>query len=878
MAKTKEQKKALKELDLNKKKKKKLSKPVLIILLAVIVLAAGYGIRYLIRYTFFNGYKDYLTDYEYTPGTEFKALSDKDKNVPDMALAAETDKLKLYVDVKTGVTAVYDKRNGEITYSNPPGADSDGIANGTNKNYMKSQLIVDYFNTQRLESSFDSYSQSVAFDQLEAEAIPDGVRIKYTIGDTTAKTGIVPMYISKDTLEDVLAKLDDEGATYTKKKFKKSDVAPDYMELLESAASGASQIRKLNQYFEQAGFTKEDYEREMLGSGVEGAVPITFVIPVDYNLKDDYLEVCVPMKGVEENGGGAIYKIQLLGFFGAAGKDEEGYMLVPNGSGSIINFNNGKAKMKVGNDYSEYIYGIDPLAAEYTVMEVTEDAKLSLFGIFRKNSSILATIEDGASLANVSANVAGEVNEYNNVFTTFILRGNDKLAMFGSTGSEADLPIVEKNYYDSQLKIRYTFLSKEYEGYSGAANYYRERLINEGVLTPNNASGDIKLYYDILGGVERTNYFLGTQYRSLYPMTTFDEAGDIAKELSEAGVTNQVMNYQGWSAGGYNHDVLNKIKVPRKLGGEDDLEKLDKTMRNLGGMLYIDCAFQKVSYVSSRYSKTNESSRYYGSSYVAEFGVVSPVTLRRTAALGYAENIYYLVSPKFLIRYTENFAEDVEDIKVSGISLRDLGNELHSDKRRSNVINREQALDVVVGQLGLMKDTGKNVMVNDGNIYSFGYADDIINAPVSDNDYYVIDESVPFYEMLIHGCIDYSGYLINLADTTDKQSIILNLIEYGASPHFVFSKESSSELKLTGVNNMYSTTYDNWKDYALEIYNETNKALSEVNGAFIVQHEIKDGVTVVTYSNGKKIYINYGSKAVTVDGITVEPKNYAIGG
>ena len=51
MAKTKEQKKALKELDLNKKKKKKLSKPVLIILLAVIVLAAGYGIRYRIRYT-----------------------------------------------------------------------------------------------------------------------------------------------------------------------------------------------------------------------------------------------------------------------------------------------------------------------------------------------------------------------------------------------------------------------------------------------------------------------------------------------------------------------------------------------------------------------------------------------------------------------------------------------------------------------------------------------------------------------------------------------------------------------------------------------------------------------------------------------------------
>ena len=314
MAKTKEQKKALKELDLKQKKKFKINKTTLIVLAAILVVVGIWGVRYLIKYALYNGYEKYITDYDYVEGTEFKPLSDSGKNVPDMVLAAESDSLKLYADVKSGMIAVYDKRNGETIYSNPVDAENDGIANGTNKNYLKSQLVVTYFNTQRLESVFDSYSMAVALNQLEAQSIPDGIRIIYTIGDTSSETGIVPQYISKDTLNDVMSKLDDSGASFVKKKYVDSDVADDYLELLQSAVKGPSQIRKLNTYFEQAGFTKEDYEREMMGSGVEGAVPITFEIPIDYTLKDDYIEATVPMKGVKENGGGSIYKIQLLGF------------------------------------------------------------------------------------------------------------------------------------------------------------------------------------------------------------------------------------------------------------------------------------------------------------------------------------------------------------------------------------------------------------------------------------------------------------------------------------------------------------------------------------------------------------------------------------
>lgn len=859
-------------------KKMRTSKKILIAFISIIAaVILIFLARWLIRYYFYNGYQNELSSYSYEEGGEFQAISETKSDVADMVLAAENDTLKLYVNTSSGAVAVVDKRNGNITYSNPTDADEDSIASGTNKAYLKSQLIVDYFNTTRTQGTFDSYSYCAERGQLEVESIANGVRFLYTMGDLSSETGIVPRYISADTLEKVMERMSEEGRTFTKKKYTESKVADNYYELLESAVKGASQLRKLNNYFTEAGFTEEEYIAEMEGSGVEGLIPISFEIPLEYRLDGDAVDVSIPLSEVKENGGGSIFRIQMLRYFGAAGTEEEGYMLVPNGSGSLINFNNGKTGT---SPYSEYVYGLDPLSAEYTVRENTTDTKLALYGIFRKDSAVFATIEDGASYALLTAYVSGKVNEYNFVYPTFVVRGNDKLSMFGTTGNEADIPIVETNHYDADLTVKYTMLTEENADYSSAANYYRDRLVREGKLTAEETTGDdLKFYYDVLGGVGMTKFFLGTQYQGMYAMTTFEEAEDIYTDLYDSGITKQVMNFQGWMNRGYYHDVANKIKIPHALGGKSDLEALSSRMAADGNTFYADVAFQKVTFISKRYSYGNETSRYYGAGYVAEFGLVNPATLRQTSGLGYEENHYYLISPKFLHRYTDAFAKKIGKYDISGISLRDLGNELHSDKKRTHIIDREAALDVVTAALGDMKDTGKSILLNAGNDYAFGYADDMINVPLSSNDYYIIDETVPFYEMLIHGYIDYAGSVINLSDTYEKSDIVLNLVENGAAPHFMFSWENSSDIKTTALNRFYSTSYENWKDDAVAIYNEVNGALKYVTGAAMIKHETLDsGVKAVTYSNGVVIYINTGNSDKTVNGVTVPAKGYLVGG
>ena len=103
---------------------------------------------------------------------------------------------------------------------------------------------------------------------------------------------------------------------------------------------------------------------------------------------------------------------------------------------------------------------------------------MGLFALCKENATILATIEDGASLTSITAGVAGNVNNYNYVYPSFVIRGSETLEMFGTTGNEANLPIVEPAPYDHPLTVRYTFLDAAHSGYVGVATPSSAKVSN----------------------------------------------------------------------------------------------------------------------------------------------------------------------------------------------------------------------------------------------------------------------------------------------------------------------------------------------------------------------------------------------------------------
>ena len=845
-------------------------------LAAAAIVGLCYLAYYLLRFTWFDRYTQYLSAYTYEDGMELQVQKKSLPGYKNYKLVTESDCLELYLNQKTSDVAVLDKRNGEVTFAAPPDADDDPVANASNRNYLKSHIIVNYFNASRKEGIYDSYSMAVERDQVRYESLENGLRVTYQMGDFSNSMGLVPMYMSKEKFEEISAALPQSDAEAFARYYTENSDVSGMRQLLKAARNNKNTKKKLTAMFEAVGFTEEDCVEQMALAGSAVSVPISITVPLEYRLEDDHLDVSVPVCGIEETGGASVFRIQLLRNFGAQDSTGSGYLVVPNGDGSIIHFNNGKTNIGAGN-YSQFVYGIDLLAADYTVLENSNDVTMSLFGLCKENATILATIEDGASLASITAGVSGNINNYNYVYPSFVVRGSETLEMFGTTGNEASLPIVEPKPYDHNLMVRYTFLDEDHRGYVGIASYMRQRLIDQGVLQEKEENGDIKLYYDVLTGVEMTEYFLGKQYMGLTAMTTFDQAGQMVDILAGLGVQNQTVNLQGWFNGGYYHDVADRIRVPGKLGGKSGLEALNQKVSENGGSLYTDVALQKVSFDSKRFNYQAESSKYFGSGYVASFGQVNPATLRQTSSLGYYETKYDLISPKFLVRYAEAFAEKIQSYDVAGISLRDLGSSLHSDKKRSEQITREEALDVVLAELGNLEETGKKIMVSRANDYAWKVADDIINLPLDDNDYILIDDNIPLYEMIVHGCIDYCGGIYNLTDSHNDREQLLTMLEYGASPHFLFTWQETTEMKYSGMNRCYSTSFDTWAPKAAEVYSEVNAVLGQVSGEQMVSHEIlENGIRKVVYGNGITIFINYSGQERNAEGVTVPGMGYTV--
>ena len=92
-------------------------------------------------------------------------------------------------------------------------------------------------------------------------------------------------------------------------------------------------------------------------------------VPLELTLADDGLCCRVLTDEIMEGGNYRLYALTLLPYFGAAGKGDTGYLFVPDGSGAIIRFDNGKAGL---TQYRASLYG-----RNYTSDRLTDSRRSS---------------------------------------------------------------------------------------------------------------------------------------------------------------------------------------------------------------------------------------------------------------------------------------------------------------------------------------------------------------------------------------------------------------------------------------------------------------------------------------------------------------------
>ena len=125
-----------------------------------------------------------------------------------------------------------------------------------------------------------------------------------------------------------------------------------------------------------------------------------------------------------------------------------------------------------------------------------------------------------------------------------------------------------------------------------------------------------------------------------------------------------------------------------------------------------------------------------------------------------------------------------------------------------------------------IKDSGKNIIINEGNDYAAPYSDLVTNMDLAGSEYTIIDKKVPFYQMALHGFVNYTGEALNL--TQNPEDELLKSVEYGAGLSFTMMKASTFELQNTLYTEYFGANYDAWHQKAVDIYTRYNEEMGHV--------------------------------------------------
>lgn len=795
----------------------------------------------------------------------------------------ENDSLKFVMDAATTQFEVTDKNSGAVWASNPSGAEADELALASEKSNLCSTLLLTYSTINGVDTLYNNYHYSIENGIYDIEQGEDYIKVCYSIGETEREY-IIPPIIKAQRMEELMAAMSKGDATRVSDYYKKYDInhlgkKDNKEELLAKypimetevvyvlRPTAKDNIRtKMEEYFQAAGYTPEEYAQDKeLDQSVSASDKPVFNVNMVYRLDGKDLLVDIPLEEISYREDYPVYSLTVLPYFGAAGMEENGYMIVPEGGGAVIDFNNGKTSQ---SSYYVNVYGWDMAQDREAVVHETR-ACFNVFGEAKEGSSFICILEEGAAYASIQADISGKNNSYNYVNAAYSLVHREQYDVSDRTTSA--MFIYEDALPQEHLVQRYRFMDSD--DYTDMAAQYRDYLLarHEGYMTLNEDT-QAPVLVEIVGAVDKVKQIVGVPVSKPLELTTCKEAQQIVAELSGMGLGNMSVKLTGWLNGGVQQKVLEKTKLVSELGGKKDFRAMVSSATDAGADVYLD-GITNYAYDSGLFDG------FFAQTDAARFVSKEKAELYPYNTVSYnkreSQDSYYLLRGALIPEMARNLAA-VADKYGAGVSFHDYGSELSSDFYRKDPLSRQAALNQQAAQLKEMKDSGKGIMLNRGNDYAAPCADMIANMDLNGAKYTIIDRTIPFYQFALHGYVNYTGEPLNL--TQNEEEVLLKSAEYGAGLSFTMMKETAFTLQNTLYSEYFGADYDAWRDRAVELYTRYNEQLGHVFHQRMTDHEfITDLLTCTTYEDGTKVYVNYGySDSGTGDGVTVPARDYMV--
>ena len=797
-------------------------------------------------------------------------------------VSIENDQLLLEMDGSTTQFTVKHKESGKVWYSNPADRAKDPVAHGVNSDMLSATITLTYM-TSAGENEINNYTYSMVNQNFDIVRESDtSILVKYAIGKIEREY-LIPHAITEErynAFADKMSKIDKKKLSgfYTAMNEKQLSEAANLDELIAQYPNiengnlyilkdsiDAKGKEKLEGYFAKVGYTREEYEidEQEVTEKTSKNGPY-FNVDVRYKLENGDLIVEIPYSSVTYESDYPLVYVSVLPMFGAGGTDQEGFILVPEGSGGIIRYNNGKLSQNV---YAANFYGWDYGNERTEAVSETENA-FCVFGMSHEDGSFICINEGAGSYGSIYADISGRLNSYNFCYSKYNLLHYGRFKLSGRTNEL--VPMYEKVLPDDTVIQRYRFLPDN--TYVGMAEAYGDYLRSRNVLKNESADADMPIHVELIGAINKMVPKMGMPVDSVVATTTFDQGREIMGELLDAGVKHLNIRMTGWMNGGVRQKVLTSVHTLGELGGDSGMKKLISAAKEKDVNLYFD----GISCFAYNSDLTNG---FLASAHAAKFTTRDLVKLYPYDIITFQQMTwsepYYLVKPRVASGYAENLINSLVTRGADGVAFRDVGNLLSADYNYKDTVTREEVKAMNVDTLRTAQEKGLRISIKEGNDYALPYADLITDINLTGNGYAIIDESVPFYEIAIHGLKNYTGEAINLAG--DYMNHLLECAEYGAGLNFSLMKEDTSILQDTAYSCYAGASWDRWKESLVPMITRYQNEMKGLNSIRITDHEILTrDIHVTTYEDGTKVYVNYSDKDYRTSGNTVPARDYLV--
>lgn len=538
-------------------------------------------------------------------------------------------------------------------------------------------------------------------------------------------------------------------------------------------------------------------------------------VPVSYELVDGALSVKVNCDHIYNGtqGKAKLCGIELLPYFCADSEDAKGdYLLLSEGSGAIVDLSE---KAESFDEISLKVYGEDPAVPAGDKAQVL----LGAFGRKWGEGAFVCLVNQGDTICEIRASKALKSGGYNRVGAYFALR---------PTLIKDDYIYVAEDAYQGEIELCYRFLGTDNADYTGMAAAVREQLIRNGDLSEKVTDEKTPYSFNLtLVMSENTQNKKGEDI--LRGMTSFSEGYELLASLKAKGFENINVYLDGI----YTKGTVRTVDV---CGDKNELERFAGFAENDSISLFAET---EILCSAAGNIRTIDSEKLEYSSFA---GIEKK----------FSELISSLRKQNFIGAYVSD---------GSKILLSD-----YSGANTADRLNVKNSLFSFFASLS----ASKKLAVDSGNLYSIKYADNIINLPdsssLSENEYI---SDVPFIQAVLHGISDYCLEAANISrSSTDA---MLRAIEFGAMPHYQWHCLSPLQ---GGDEERY---YMNSIAQAQAYYEKMKNDFSTLRSRRITEHEkIKEDLYLTQFGEDCRVYVNYSEKPVTVEGVTVDGKSYAL--